>query len=831
MRAGSAAGSTDGGDGGAGGNATSTISDNDNANAAGKQSAIISASNSATGGDSGAGGAPAAGGNAVATTTVYGNATSSVTTNSTADANNGSSGGAGGSAKAYATSEGSAAGAAVATASATAVAFGGNGGDVAETTGESIGELSGGLGGSAVGTATAVGSSSASAEVNAEGGIGGDGTNGADGGAGGSAKLSDAAVATVTGTGALSEQENAAGGGGGTSDTGAGGAGGVASATSHVTAPTTSLSVYVADEATGGAGAAGASASGAGGAGTVTIVADGPGEVQGYGTAIGGAGPAVGGAATANVTVDAGTTADSSAAADAGGSNSGAGKAIATDGGEGGTRLDIEANANSISTNSSLAVYGVTGESSLDWFGSNSGTAWTQTQYGSALPAFLANGNAEAAGSASPTAAVYNPILTAEPTIKSGLSGDKILSIGELEAVNDSDASAASQTATAEITTDVNLSTLNENGALALGLYDGAEIGSGAEIGQPYGERLASIGRALQHLRGLGEHGRRRLQRRSSVADEPQFRDERHDDGGSLAERDVERGRRRLQRPFHSGGQAVGPSRTRRAEESTIGGRLQPGWRVRNALHRPAAIGDDGLAGHVGSFVAGEIAHDVGDLPRGGEPLHRHARDHPILLQRTVGQSLIDELGSGEAGGDGVDANARRGDFERQRPGEAEDAGLRRAIGAASRQADKSRGRGDADDGAALAARRHARHRFGRAEEEAGEVRRDDRRPVGERNFPDEADALDAGVVDEDVDLARLRIDRLERVGYARGIGRHRLRDRRRPRAARRRRSCRGRRPLLRRRAASRRSRRRCRAPRRSRPRRAPQGNWTSAPP
>jgi hypothetical protein len=230
-----------------------------------------------------------------------------------------------------------------------------------------------------------------------------------------------------------------------------------------------------------GGAAVSAASGGAGGAGTVTIVADGPGEVQGYATAIGGAGPAVGGAANANATVDAGTEALSTAAADAGGSNSKAGKAIATAGGEGGTRLDIEASANSISTNSSLAVYGITGESSLDWFGSNSGMVWTQTQYGTALPAFLPDGNAEAAGSASPTAAVYNPILTAEPTVKSGLSGGKILSIGELEAVNDSDASSASQTATAEITTDVNLSTLNENGALAIGLYDGAEIGSGAE--------------------------------------------------------------------------------------------------------------------------------------------------------------------------------------------------------------------------------------------------------------------------------------------------------------------------------------------------------------
>jgi hypothetical protein len=30
----------------------------------------------------------------------------------------------------------------------------------------------------------------------------------------------------------------------------------------------------------------------------------------------------------------------------------------------------------------------------------------------------------------------------------------------------------------------------------------------------------------------------------------------------------------------------------------------------------------------------------------------------------------------------------------------------------------------------------------------------------GKRNFPDEAAALDAGVIDEDVDLARLRVNR-----------------------------------------------------------------------
>jgi hypothetical protein len=140
-------------------------------------------------------------------------------------------------------------------------------------------------------------------------------------------------------------------------------------------------------------------------------------------------------------------------------------------------------------------------------------------------------------------------------------------------------------------------------------------------------------------------------------------------------------------------------------------------------------------------------------------------------LQRPVGQSLLNQLGSGEARRDGIDPNACGSQFKRQRPGEPENAGFRRAIRPAPRQADKSSGRCDADDRAALAARHHARRRLGCAEKKAIEMGGDDRREVGERNLPDKPDALDAGVVDEDVDPIRPCIDRLEGGGDAGRIG------------------------------------------------------------
>jgi hypothetical protein len=69
---------------------------------------------------------------------------------------------------------------------------------------------------------------------------------------------------------------------------------------------------------------------------------------------------------------------------------------------------------------------------------------------------------------------------------------------------------------------------------------------------------------------------------------------------------------------------------------------------VRDALYDPA-VGEIGLAGHVGRVGAGEMAHNVGDFLRGGEAFIG-ARHHPILLQRSISSSLIDQRGPGKAG-------------------------------------------------------------------------------------------------------------------------------------------------------------------------------------
>jgi hypothetical protein len=64
----------------------------------------------------------------------------------------------------------------------------------------------------------------------------------------------------------------------------------------------------------------------------------------------------------------------------------------------------------------------------------------------------------------------------------------------------------------------------------------------------------------------------------------------------------------------------------------------------------------------------------------------------------------------------------------------------------------------------------HARHGFRGAEEEPVQVRGDHRRPVRERDLADETDTLNAGIVDENVETPRRRIDRREGCRHARGI-------------------------------------------------------------
>ncbi|MFZ2109164.1 MAG: hypothetical protein WAV18_27965 [Roseiarcus sp.] len=62
----------------------------------------------------------------------------------------------------------------------------------------------------------------------------------------------------------------------------------------------------------------------------------------------------------------------------------------------------------------------------------------------------------------------------------------------------------------------------------------------------------------------------------------------------------------------------------------------------------------------------------------------------------------------------------------------------------------------------------HARHGFRGAEEEPVQVRGHHRRPVRERDLADETDALNAGIVDENVETPRRRIDRREGCRHSR---------------------------------------------------------------
>ena len=122
------------------------------------------------------------------------------------------------------------------------------------------------------------------------------------------------------------------------------------------------------------------------------------------------------------------------------------------------------------------------------------------------------------------------------------------------------------------------------------------------------------------------------------------------------------------------------------------------------------------------------------------------------------------------AGADGVAGDAGFGDFERRHLGEADDAVLGRDIGRLERRGDEAVRRGDVDDAAPLA-RPHRRAAPARVVWNA-----DDRLMAriashfADRELLDRRHELDAGVVDEDVDLAE-RLERLRTCRRSRGLG------------------------------------------------------------
>ena len=114
---------------------------------------------------------------------------------------------------------------------------------------------------------------------------------------------------------------------------------------------------------------------------------------------------------------------------------------------------------------------------------------------------------------------------------------------------------------------------------------------------------------------------------------------------------------------------------------------------------------------------------------------------------------LLHERRQHVAGADRIAGDAVLGSLERHRLGEAEDAVLGRDVGRLERRGDQPVRRGDVDDAAPLA-RLHAGHDGAGRMECRGQIDGDDRVPFGRRERLDRLDVLDAGIVDEHVDLA-----------------------------------------------------------------------------
>ena len=137
-----------------------------------------------------------------------------------------------------------------------------------------------------------------------------------------------------------------------------------------------------------------------------------------------------------------------------------------------------------------------------------------------------------------------------------------------------------------------------------------------------------------------------------------------------------------------------------------------------------------------------------------------------ILVSRISFGIASHHLGADVARRDGVDRDALARHFERERLGEAVDAGLRGRIVGLAEGALLSVDRRDVDHATPAAVDHAVHHLLGHVEARV-EVGAHHRVPVALAHLLERHVARDAGVVDEDVDRAHLRLDRR---GLARAV-------------------------------------------------------------
>src|SRR6478735_2387560 len=177
-----------------------------------------------------------------------------------------------------------------------------------------------------------------------------------------------------------------------------------------------------------------------------------------------------------------------------------------------------------------------------------------------------------------------------------------------------------------------------------------------------------------------------------------------------------------------------------------------------------AAVDVQGLSGDIGRLVAGQEGDHRGDLLGLADPAQRDLlRGELLVLGRVVadpGRGRVGHGGGDEARSDGIHRDAERAEFQRQRRGDALDAGLGRRV--VHLPAVAQRGPAGQAYYPAVLGLDHGRAGRLAAQEQAGQVGRDDSVPVLLGHLEQKVVAGDTGVVDKDVESP----ERVEGAGH-----------------------------------------------------------------
>src|SRR5437764_1277401 len=174
---------------------------------------------------------------------------------------------------------------------------------------------------------------------------------------------------------------------------------------------------------------------------------------------------------------------------------------------------------------------------------------------------------------------------------------------------------------------------------------------------------------------------------------------------------------------------------------------------VLSSNHQIAAIDGHRTAGHPAGFVGGEKQDSADDILRLSQTAERDLRDRRAAPFR-VGIAGPGQPGQSRAGGNRVDADAVRRQFERHRMGQRPAAAFRGDIGGALGAGDLGELRGDIDDAPAAALPHHLPGRRLPQMEHPGQIDRDNAVPSCRFEVEKGGGLADANAVEQKVEPA-----------------------------------------------------------------------------